>query len=506
MLNKLKQLSLTGGMILLLSNITPQIGCASTAFTVALQDSITILKKQITRYPDSLALHQRFLEATDSESTDIEKLYQKWSKKNTKSAVIPFAYGEALMQRYSHKSEYWLKEATNRDPLYAEAWYQLSLYADFSGDKSKSNDYLRRAVDADPNNANYAFYFSSRDRKDMKSYENSTLEFISKFPRHQRAAQALYWLANRTSDQSKKIQIYERTLAEYSPADYSWAAASMSEYFNLLLELDPKRAADLANRLKSTSTEQTLQYWTNNVELAEQILKIKALINEKKGKEAEELIKKMKPQRGSAGLMITSLSFEAIAANGNTQAAYDSVLTTTAQSPTPIYLNILNQYGERLNKSKDAIDNDLKAMVKKKAVKATPFTLEQYLESGTLSLDDLKGKIVLLTYWYPGCGPCRAEFPHFENVLSKFNRDNVVYLGINIVRKQDDFVKPFMEESKNTFVPLKEIDGRDKGNLDNRGVAPMNFLIDKDGNIAFSRFMIGANNEAMLENMISLLL
>lgn len=506
MLNKLKQLSLTGGMILLLSNITPQIGQASTAVNLALQDSITILKKQITRYPDSLALHQRFLEANDPESADIEKQYQKWSKKFKKSAVVPYAYGSALLDKYSHQAEKWLNMALERDSLYSDALYQLSLYSDFSGDKSKSNDYLRRAVQADPDNANYAFYFSSRDRKDMISYENSTLEFISKFPRHQRAAQALYWLAYRTSDQKKKINLYERLIAEYPVSEYSWSAAAMPEYFNLLLEINPKRAEDLAKKMKLASTDQALAYWNNNVEFSEQFVKIKDLIYQRKGQEAIELIKKLKPQRGNLNEIVTLLSVEAIASDGNLQAAYDELLSIAAKTPSAVFIQNLDLYGQKLGKNVDAIEKDLKFVVKHNAVKATPFDLEQYIEEGRLNLDDLKGKVVLLTYWYPGCGPCRAEFPHFENVLSKFNRENVVYLGINIVRKQDEFVIPFMKESKNTFIPLKEVDGRDKGNLDNRGLAPMNFLIDKDGNIAFSKFMIGANNEALLEKMISLLL
>lgn len=506
MLKKLKRTALTCGTILLLLNFAPHTLRAKSTFKIGLQDSITLLKKQIERYPDSLTLHQRFLSASDVASTEVSKQYEKWSSRFKKSTVVPYAYGEALMDGYDHNAGIWLTEAIKRDPKYAPALFKLFLYADFSGDKVMSTDYLRRAAEADPDNADYAFYYSSRNRNDDASYENSTNEFINKFPRHQRAAQALYWLANRVSDQSKKIKIYERTLQEYPPAEYSWSAASMSEYFSLLLEVDAKRAADLAKRLESTSTEETSQYWTKNIKLAEQILGIKSLIKEKKGKEASEMIKTMEPQRGYAGQMITSLSFEAIAADGNIQAAYDSVLTVAAHSPTPIYLSILNHYGGELRKSEDTINEDLKAAISKESVKATPFSLEQYLTNGNLSLEDLKGKVILLTYWYPGCGPCRAEFPHFENVLSKFDRDDVVYLGINIVRKQDEFVKPFMEESKHTFIPLKEVDGRDKGNLDNNRAAPVNFLIDKDGNIAFSKFMINGGNEKTLEKMISLLL
>jgi hypothetical protein len=53
---------------------------------------------------------------------------------------------------------------------------------------------------------------------------------------------------------------------------------------------------------------------------------------------------------------------------------------------------------------------------------------------------------------------------------------------------------------------LEDVEGRAKGNLDNRDAAPMNFLIDREGRLIFSNFRTDGNNEEDLELMINLLL
>jgi len=121
-------------------------------------------------------------------------------------------------------------------------------------------------------------------------------------------------------------------------------------------------------------------------------------------------------------------------------------------------------------------------------------------------LADYKGKVVLLTYWFPGCGPCRGEFPHFESVLKKFNRNDVAYLGLNVEPLQDEAVVPFLKESGYTFTALHDSRKRVKGNLDDNNSEPTNFLIDQKGRIVFSKFRIDENNEKTLELMIKELL
>ena len=46
------------------------------------------------------------------------------------------------------------------------------------------------------------------------------------------------------------------------------------------------------------------------------------------------------------------------------------------------------------------------------------------------SLDDLKGKVVVLDFWATWCGPCVASFPNVRELRSHYSPDDVVILGV----------------------------------------------------------------------------
>jgi Tfp pilus assembly protein PilF/peroxiredoxin len=51
-----------------------------------------------------------------------------------------------------------------------------------------------------------------------------------------------------------------------------------------------------------------------------------------------------------------------------------------------------------------------------------------------LSLNRLKGKIVLLDFWATWCGPCLAEMPSVKELWKKYRGDQFVILGISLDR------------------------------------------------------------------------
>lgn len=81
---------------------------------------------------------------------------------------------------------------------------------------------------------------------------------------------------------------------------------------------------------------------------------------------------------------------------------------------------------------------------------APNFTLET-LDGGTLTLSDFRGKPVLVNFWATWCGPCRAEFPDFQEA-SVDNADNLVIIGVNnTTTDQLSEVPKFVEEMGVTF-------------------------------------------------------
>src|SRR5512137_2894846 len=58
------------------------------------------------------------------------------------------------------------------------------------------------------------------------------------------------------------------------------------------------------------------------------------------------------------------------------------------------------------------------------------------LNGQQVSLDQYKGKIVMLDFWATWCGPCRMTMPIVEN-LQKEYADTMVLLAINIQDPRD---------------------------------------------------------------------
>lgn len=464
-------------------------------------------KAAVLKQPEDAEAHKAYIKAAGGATPEVLKQYDAWIKQYPKSAIIPAAIGERLANQEDPKAKTYLLEAVKRNPKLASAWGNLSSDAERWGEFDKATEYLAKATAAAPDDPNYAFYYAMKfDDSDPAKYEALSLELIKRFPESPRAAQALYWLAFRLKDPAKKMKYAEMMSNEFPPEKYDWSKYGMDYYYELLFPTDIDKALQIAERMKTLpNTEETRQEeWTRRQLVAQKFKEAKALQAEPD--KALALLAGLNTRRDAAvaeELALLKASLEASA--GRTQQAYDSLLKFQSAKPSDEIGKAIGAYAAKLGKNEAAIQRDLSTLREQKAKQATPFTLDAYFTKNKISLSDYKGKVILLTYWFPGCGPCRGEFPHFENVLKKFRGKDVVYLGINIVRDQDPYVIPFLKSSGYTFTPLAEDEKRDKGNLPSPG-APTNYLIDQDGRIIYSNFMIHGDNERMLELMIESML
>ena len=473
----------------------------------SLPADISKLRTAVEKEPSNFDRHKAFTDALRGDGeTEMDRQYAIWMKKFPKLAMVPFGIGSAYERRESPKAKPYLMKAVSLDPKFAEGWEALSSDAERQGEFAESREFREKAIAADPGNVDYLFYYAaSFSGTDKPRYVQLSLDLIRDHPKDQRAAQALYWLAVRSEDPAEKMKFWERLYNEYPAAEYNWSASGMDEYFTALLSVDPGKAEKLATEMAEGKDD--AEAWKRNKKLAEKISVAKKLLAEKKGKEARQVLGEITLSKYSSfGPELVLLKAYADDQAGNTLAAYDSVMYSYVKTPKARLKVAVNEYGKKVGKSSEEIEADFWKQIDGIAKPATPFSLMNYYTKATTSLEDYKGKVVLLTYWFPGCGPCRGEFPYFENVIRKFKGQDLEYVGINIVSKQNDYVLPFLKASKYSFTPLEDVKGRDKGTLDNRGLAPVNFLIDKEGRVIFSFFRTDSNNEDELETMIKLLL
>ena len=59
---------------------------------------------------------------------------------------------------------------------------------------------------------------------------------------------------------------------------------------------------------------------------------------------------------------------------------------------------------------------------------AVPFTVTD-ITGAKFSLESLKGKVVVLNFWFIACKPCVMEIPELNELVEKYHNEDVVFIG-----------------------------------------------------------------------------
>ena len=105
------------------------------------------------------------------------------------------------------------------------------------------------------------------------------------------------------------------------------------------------------------------------------------------------------------------------------------------------------------------------------------------LAGDTVRLADLRGKVVLLDFFYKHCAPCCAALPFLQGLHEKYKDRGVVLLGINPI---DDPVKDEMADfiAKRGITYTVLFSDRELSKTYHIAAFPTLFFIDRDGKIA----------------------
>ena len=110
-----------------------------------------------------------------------------------------------------------------------------------------------------------------------------------------------------------------------------------------------------------------------------------------------------------------------------------------------------------------------------------PAFVVETLDDQIISLDDLRGKIVLLTFFSSACPDCHAQFEHIKSRITAFDSSKFCFQPIARNEKRAT-VEQFRLENGYTFDMGFDPEGEIYALYATRYV-PRNYLIDSDGHV-----------------------
>lgn len=127
-----------------------------------------------------------------------------------------------------------------------------------------------------------------------------------------------------------------------------------------------------------------------------------------------------------------------------------------------------------------------------------------------VSLEGLRGKVVVVDFWATWCGPCKASFPGMQRAVNKFEKsDDVAFVFIDTWESGEPDAKKtnakkFINSKAYTFNVLFDLDDSVVKSYGVSGI-PTKFVVDKKGIIRFKSVGFGGNDDELV-NEITLMI
>lgn len=120
------------------------------------------------------------------------------------------------------------------------------------------------------------------------------------------------------------------------------------------------------------------------------------------------------------------------------------------------------------------------------------------LDGASFSSDSLKGKVLVINFWFIGCGPCRKEIPELNQLTEKYAAHEIVFIAIALDKPQQ--LANFILKQPFNYRIVAE-GGRESKRYGINGF-PTNIVIDKDGIVRYYHTGYGRGTIAPVEKTI----
>jgi len=120
------------------------------------------------------------------------------------------------------------------------------------------------------------------------------------------------------------------------------------------------------------------------------------------------------------------------------------------------------------------------------------------LDGNEYSKESLKGKVVVLNFWFIACKPCIMEMPELNGLVEKYKGKEVVFLGLATDRESR--LRPFLEKTPFNYQIVPN-SGQLANTFEVLGF-PTHIVIDPEGTVVWATTGLGPTTVETLDHQI----
>jgi thiol-disulfide isomerase/thioredoxin len=108
------------------------------------------------------------------------------------------------------------------------------------------------------------------------------------------------------------------------------------------------------------------------------------------------------------------------------------------------------------------------------------------LEGGTINLEKLRGRVVLVNFWAVWCPPCRKEMPSMSRLDKQLKDRPFTILGVNVGESPEE-IRAFLKQVPVSFPILLDSEG-ERLKPWQVFAFPTSYVVDKQGRLRLGLF------------------